>query len=208
MKRRALPSLALRPGDGGRTVKLQHNTGGGAFPLHFDCPGPPNARALTVIAYLNAGWAPGDGGEFVLSPFLAPEVVLPPLHDRAVLFLSDRMLHRTRPARTPRLAVTTWFDGDAPRVDALRLPPSALLDVPATAALLRASGMQRAVSRAVYAEEYERSLRACMQGAHGEAQMLAAHAAHLRAVAANAPLARLVDALRLLKPPQQDAEAA
>ena len=39
-----------------------------------------------------------------------------------------------------------------------------------------------------------------MAGAEGEAQMLAAHAAHLEAVSRNAPLARLVAALRELKP--------
>jgi hypothetical protein len=49
-------------------------------------------------------------------------------------------------------------------------------------------------------QEYESSLRACMAGADGEAQMLAAHASHLRAVAGNAPLTRLVNALRELKP--------
>jgi len=49
-------------------------------------------------------------------------------------------------------------------------------------------------------QEYERGLRTCMAGAEGEAQMLAAHAAHLDAVARNAPLARLVAALRVLKP--------
>ena len=43
-------------------------------------------------------------------------------------------------------------------------------------------------------------LRTCMAGAEGEAQMLAAHAAHLEAVSRNAPLARLVAALRQLKP--------
>lgn len=74
-----------------------------------------------------------------------------------------------------------------------------------TAAALRGSAQQRAVSRAVYAEEYAASLDACMRGAEGHAQMLAAHAAHLDAVAANAPLARLVDALRALKPPPQAA---
>ena len=44
-----------------------------------------------------------------------------------------------------------------------------------------------------------------MAGADGEAQMLAAHVAHLRAVADNAPLARLVAALRELKPPDDAA---
>ncbi len=213
-------------------MKLQHNRGGGAFPLHFDNPGLPNARALTCLCYFNPvrlrcafafatraathrrtplaqAWQPGDGGELVLSPFLAPEVALAPLMDRCVLFLSDRMLHRTARSEGARLAVTTWFDGDAtnaPQDVGLRLPPSALADVAGTAAALRASPQQRAVSRAVYAEEYARSLAACMQGTEGEAQMLEAHAAHLAAVAANPPLARLVAALRELKPRGHDAQ--
>jgi hypothetical protein len=49
----ALPALSLKGGDAGRTVKLQHNTGGGSFALHYDNPGAPNARALTVLVYLN-----------------------------------------------------------------------------------------------------------------------------------------------------------
>jgi hypothetical protein len=212
-------------------VKLQHNRGGGAFPHHFDNPGLPNARALTCLCYFNPvrlrcalrsrhvqpltatllahAWQPGDGGELVLSPFLAPEVALAPLMDRCVLFLSDRMLHRTARSEGARLAVTTWFDGDAtnaPQDVGLRLPPSALADVAGTVAALRASPQQRAVSRAVYAEEYARSLVACMQGTEGEAQMLEAHAAHLAAVAANPPLARLVAALRELKPRDHGAQ--
>ena len=48
----ALPRLI--PGDAARTVKLQHNRGGGGcFPLHYDNPGPPSRRALTCILYLN-----------------------------------------------------------------------------------------------------------------------------------------------------------
>ena len=122
-----LPQLQLRGGDRGRTVKLQYNDGGGgSFPTHYDNPGPPNARALTMLVYLNAGWAPGDGGEFVLLPFLDRPVVVQPRMDRAVVFLSDRLLHRTEPSRRARLAVTTWIDGDAPREAGLRLPPSAL----------------------------------------------------------------------------------
>jgi hypothetical protein len=44
-------SLKIHPlveGDDARTVKLQHNCGGGGcFPLHYDNPGPPSNRALT-----------------------------------------------------------------------------------------------------------------------------------------------------------------
>ena len=147
-----LPQLQLRSGDGARTVKLQFNSGGGSFPTHYDNPGPPSARAVTMLLYLNDDWATGDGGEFILMPFLQRPVRVAPRMDRAVIFLSDRMLHRTEPSRGQRLAVTTWIDGDAPRELGLRLPQSALQDGEATAALLRSSTMQRAVSRAVYAE--------------------------------------------------------
>ncbi len=204
----ALPALQLGAGDRSRTVKLQVNEGGGAFPWHYDNPGPPNARALTLLVYLNPDWQPGDGGELELCPFLGAPVSVPPLHDRAVLFLSDRLLHRVTPSSTRRLAVTTWFDGAAVNGKddvGLCLPPSALADVHATASMLRRSAVQRSLSRAVYADEYELSLRECMQGAQGEADMLAAHYAHIQAVQRNAPLARLVAALRHLKPQMPNA---
>jgi hypothetical protein len=49
----ALPQLVLKGGDAGRTVKLQHNAGGGSFASHYDNPGAPNARVLTLLVYLN-----------------------------------------------------------------------------------------------------------------------------------------------------------
>ena len=200
--REALPDQELVGGDTGRTIKAQWNAGGGSFPCHYDNPGPPSARALSVIVYLNPGWAPGDGGELVLMPFLAPEVVVPPLHNRAAFFLSDRMLHRVYPPRGERFCLTTWVDGEGtnlPEHTQLRLPPSAMEDLPATAAGLRRSPAQRSVARAVYAEAFEASLAACMGSAEGGQQMLAAHRAALQAVAASPPLQRLVAALRQLR---------
>ena len=108
-----LPELALLPGDAARTVKLQWNRGGGSFPCHFDNPGPPSARQLSCILYLNPGWAPAQGGRLVLTPFLQPAVALAPLHNRAVFFLSDRVLHSVEPSGAERFCVTTWVDGAA-----------------------------------------------------------------------------------------------
>ena len=65
---------------------------------------------------------------------------------------------------------------------------------------MRAADLRGVRIRPHRQQEYERGLRTCMAGAEGEAQMLAAHAAHLEAVSRNAPLARLVAALRQLKP--------
>lgn len=200
----ALPSMELLTGDTARTVKLQWNRGGGAFPLHYDNPAPPSKRALTCVLYLNPEWTPSDRGEIVLVPFLHPPVRVPPVMNRAVLFLSDRVLHRVLPSATERYCVTTWVDGEGtnlPEDTQLRLPPSAMQDIHGTAASLRAAACQRSLSRAVYKEEYEESLRECMAGAPGLEEMLDAHTLHVEGVARNAPLQRLVDALRALKPP-------
>ena len=80
-------TLALKSGT--PAVKVQLNTGGGSFPWHYDNPGPPSERSLTCIVYLNPNWSPGDGGELVLWPFLSKQIVVTPLHARAVLFRSD-----------------------------------------------------------------------------------------------------------------------
>lgn len=119
------PALQLGLGSANRTIKLQHNTGGGAFPWHYDNPARPNKRSVgqggsslsalhglllsvqppkttnrrvTYLVYLNPDWKEGDGGEVALLPFLGKQVVVPPLFNRVVMFLSDRMLHRVLPA--------------------------------------------------------------------------------------------------------------
>ena len=102
----------LREGDDARTVKLQHNLGGGGcFPLHYDNPGPPSNRALTCILYLNPEWREGDGGELQLVPFMRRPVRVAPRHDRLAVFLSDRVLHRVLPSKKERFCLTVWLDG-------------------------------------------------------------------------------------------------
>ncbi|CAG9460488.1 unnamed protein product [Pedinophyceae sp. YPF-701] len=77
------------------TLKLQVNEGnGGCFPAHYDNPGAPNKRRVTMLTYLNPEWKDGDGGELQLLPFLSEPVLVQPVMDRAVFFLSDVMLHR------------------------------------------------------------------------------------------------------------------
>jgi hypothetical protein len=77
----------------------------------LDNPGIPNKRQVTMLIYLNEHWEDGDGGEIVLQPFLERSVVIPPLMDRAVIFLSDVVLHRVLPANKPRYCFTIWIDG-------------------------------------------------------------------------------------------------
>ena len=78
---------------------MQYNAGhGGCFPYHYDNPGPPSKRQLTCIIYLNPDWTEGDGGELVLWPFLSDSVVIAPKMNRMVIFRSDLVLHRVKPA--------------------------------------------------------------------------------------------------------------
>ncbi|KAG5177957.1 2OG-Fe(II) oxygenase superfamily-domain-containing protein [Tribonema minus] len=200
-----LPDVKLRRGTQGCTVKLQHNTGsGGCFPWHYDNPGRPNKRRLTCLLYLNRGWQPGDGGELTLLPFLGLAQEVAPLFDRLVVFRSDLVLHRVRPARAPRYALTVWLDGadgcvNGDRDVALHFSKADLGpggDWLGLCDRLKASPVQRVLSRGVYQEEYQASLAECMGGAEGEGEMLAAHMAQVRAMDASAPLRHLVQRLR------------
>lgn len=203
----SLPSLGLKEGLKHRTVKLQYNQGGGGcFPWHYDNPSRPNNRGLTLLVYLNSEWKDGDGGELELCPFLEKREMIAPLMDRAVLFLSDRILHRVQPSHARRLCFTIWFDSELVNSDddvflkAKHLQPSAV-------ELLKRSPLQRVLSRAVYREEYEESLLECFGRADGggvDSQAcklsLKLHTAHLQGLMKSESVAQFVDHLRTLKP--------
>lgn len=176
----AMPDLALARGPKGKTIKMQHNEGsGGCFPWHYDNAGPPNQRAITCIVYLNPAWCPGDGGEIVLAPFLRPQVVISPLHRRAALFRSDLLLHRVLPARAARFCFSIWLDGANTNGDQdCNLTSRHLLTAP-DFLQWHLSPVHRAVSRAVYAEEYEASLRECLEGSESFDRLLLEHAQHV-----------------------------
>lgn len=201
------PELRLRRGSMARTVKLQVNEGRGAcFPWHYDNPAPPSNRALTCILYLNPDWKPGDGGELRFQPFCGVGATVAPRHNRLAVFYSDRTLHRVAPFHGDRrYAVTVWLDGDfvdeatgaSTNVTEVNVSVrEALEDVERTAKMLAEGNAQRALSRAVYADEYEASLVECMGTARGVEEMLESHYEHCRAVKKNEGLKTLVDALR------------
>ena len=90
---------AVYPGGGARYVK------------HRDALPFKAGRKLTVIYYLNGEWQPGDGGELRIWPLpegLAEPVVVPPLADRLLVFISS-LEHEVLPAWRPRYALTTWM---------------------------------------------------------------------------------------------------
>jgi len=146
-------------------IKVQLNTGGGSFPWHYDNPGPPNRRKLTVVMYLNPNYSEGDGGEIVLCPFLSKSIVIPPLHRRAVFFYSDRILHRVLPSKVKRVCFTMWFNGsDVNTKEDVVLSKEHLKfsSYDDAQCFFTKSPLQRVISRAVYADEYLESLLQCI----------------------------------------------
>lgn len=199
-----MPQLQLATGPSAKTLKVQYNAGsGGCFPWHYDNAGRPNRRVVTFVVYLNPFWREGDGGEIVLCPFLRPEVVVPPLMGRAVIFRSDRILHRVLPSTAERFCFSLWLEGRATNSDAdCNLTSKHLSMDSDDVNRFCLSPVQRAVSRAVYAEEYEESLRDCMAEAPGSAEMLQEHWVHVQRQQTHPQLGPLVKALRALKPPR------
>ena len=217
----AFPTLQLvdgRPleqsaGATGVVVKLQCNEGaGGCFPLHYDNAGPPSRRRLTCLFYLSVGWSEMDGGELQLVPWLGAPVTIAPLSGRCVLFLSDIVLHRVLPCRHERFCFTIWMDAipsATNRPEHLRLDVRTVRD---PAADLRLHAAQRLLSRAVYDEEYARSLSDCFEGAPAVGKaLLAAHSKHVHVSRSNAAFSRLADqarALKLVTTPESDTGTA
>ena len=147
-------------------IKVQLNTGGGSFPWHYDNPGPPNNRKLTIVVYLNPNnWSEGDGGEIVLCPFLSKSIVIPPLHRRAVFFYSDRILHRVLPSKVKRVCFTMWFNGsdvNSKSDVALSKEHLQFRSYDDAQCFFTKSPLQRVISRAVYTDEYLESLLQCI----------------------------------------------
>lgn len=192
------------------SIKLQWNDGTmGCFPAHYDNPGPPSKRMYTAILYLNKNWSAESGGELTLYPFLSGrKEKISPFFNRLVIFKSNMVLHRVEQCRgRSRFCLTFWIDGEdtnSPENTNLRLTAS-ILDNPQALVeaiqMLCDTPLQRSVSRAVYADEYEQSLRECMHGegsgvAEALAHMLLSHRQHLQAFKANPPLLKLVNVLK------------
>lgn len=95
-------------------LQLASYPGGGArYERHRDALRGSDARVVTAIHYLNAGWTAAQGGVLRLHMPGGP-VDVDPLFDRLLLFLSDRVEHEVLPAHAERLAITAWYRRDLP----------------------------------------------------------------------------------------------
>ncbi|CAJ1338794.1 unnamed protein product [Effrenium voratum] len=145
------PKLAL---SGQVQVKLQLTRGlRGSAPCHYDTSDTAPLRQVTLLLYLGQ-WQEDYGAELVLQPFLGGAVSVAPLFNRAVVFLSDRMLHSSlapKDAQARRWLLTLWLHGE--RVDSVdaHLAPSPWPPL-----------LQRLLAPAVYAELFMEALERSM----------------------------------------------
>jgi SM-20-related protein len=85
---------------------------GAAYPTHVDRLRDDDARALSIVLYLNADWRAEDGGALRLyleAPGRAPYADLLPRGGTLVAFLAERFAHEVLPARRERVSLTGWF---------------------------------------------------------------------------------------------------
>lgn len=87
-----------------------HYPAGAFYRRHVDRHRDSNARVVSAVFYLNAGWGERDGGELVLHG--ADDVHLLTLAPRGgtlVLFMSADMPHEVLPAQRERWSIAGWF---------------------------------------------------------------------------------------------------
>ena len=140
------------------SVKLQCNIGDGAcFPLHFDSDSTLDSRRLTMLTYLNEDWKRGDGGELVVYPFPAKEVVIEPRFGRVVLLSSQLGLHRVLPSNAnERFMFTVWFFAQE-KTGETRAPLPGTTAESQMAALLHPA-LRKHLCKLVLAETWARSI--------------------------------------------------
>ena len=101
---------------------LAHYEKGDFYKRHFDAFRGRSNRRVSLVAYLNSGWAPDQGGELVLYPpalenssttvtalSQVPSVRVTPQLGTVALFLSEEIPHEVLPVTRDRYSVAGWF---------------------------------------------------------------------------------------------------
>ena len=90
---------------------FSHYQAGDFYRKHLDAFKGESNRILSLVAYLNRGWEPDQGGELVIySPEDGSELVkVTPGFATLVLFLSEEFSHEVLPTTRDRYAVAGWY---------------------------------------------------------------------------------------------------
>jgi SM-20-related protein len=95
-------------GISGHEHHLAYYPPGTGYAKHVDTFRNTDARVVSSVLYLNAGWKAGDGGELCIYPQGRPAVSIAPLAGRLALFEST-LEHEVLESRAPRYSITGWF---------------------------------------------------------------------------------------------------
>jgi SM-20-related protein len=86
---------------------------GTAYARHVDRFRDDDARVVSAVAYLNAGWADDDGGALrIHPPDGGPPCDIAPRGGRLVVFRSDTIEHEVLATRRERLSIAAWLRRD------------------------------------------------------------------------------------------------
>ena len=88
-----------------------HYAPGDYYKRHVDAFKGEANRVLTVVAYLNPGWQPDDGGELVIytDDPEQPSTQVTPNFATLVVFLSEDFPHEVLPAQRDRYSIAGWY---------------------------------------------------------------------------------------------------
>ena len=88
-----------------------HYGPGDFYKRHYDAFLGEANRTLSLVAYLNHGWCPDDGGELVLYQNNDDQegIRVTPGFGTVVVFLSEEFPHEVLPASRDRYSIAGWF---------------------------------------------------------------------------------------------------
>ncbi|SFL83133.1 2OG-Fe(II) oxygenase [Marinobacter zhejiangensis] len=87
-----------------------HYAQGDFYKKHLDAFKGEANRTLSLVAYLNPGWQPDDGGELVLYTGEDDQTLrVTPGFGTVVAFLSEEFPHEVLPAQRDRYSIAGWF---------------------------------------------------------------------------------------------------
>jgi SM-20-related protein len=88
-----------------------HYPQGAGYKRHFDSFRGAANRVISLVAYLNNNWQPGDGGELAVFDEAEQRAVatIAPRAGRLVLFLSEDIPHEVLPSKRDRFSIAGWF---------------------------------------------------------------------------------------------------
>jgi len=95
---------------------FSHYSAGDFYQRHLDAfkgdrKQPQSNRVLSIVFYLNPNWVKNDGGELLLyaDEQVSPLLIVPPVFNDCVIFLSDTFPHEVLTSSSDRYSIAGWY---------------------------------------------------------------------------------------------------